>query len=169
MAGLSLLEPLQVVGNAARSQPHTAPSFAHGLSSAQVFLWAQSLPPLLVWAHCPSDWLPILWFATLSPLSLMLLIHCSSLALSLWVPHLGCIFSPHPLWPGLSGLGLENLLFPALAPWTPRKVQARILIPTDGRAAKNEEESKAAQHPGVAHVPHQGRVGLGGALKSLWS
>lgn len=82
-------------------------------------------------------------------------------------------FSPHPLWPGSLGLGLEHLLFPALAPWTPRKVQARLLdlpiIPTDGRAAKNEEESKAAQHPGVAHVPHQGRVGLGGALKSLWS
>ena len=94
MAGLSLLEPLQVVGNAACSQPHTAPSFAHYLSSARVFLWAQSLPPLLVWAHSPSDWLPILWFAVLSPLSLMLLIHCSSLALSLWVPRLGCIFLP---------------------------------------------------------------------------
>lgn len=50
------------------SSPTWAPSFARGLSSAQDFLGAQALPPPLAWSHCPSDWLPILWFVALSPL-----------------------------------------------------------------------------------------------------
>lgn len=157
MAGLSLLEPLQGVGNAACSQPHTALSFAHGLSSAQVFLWAQSLPPTAGLGSLPfrlaSRPLACCVVSSFSCASdALLFAHSLPLGTTPWVP-----FSPHPLWPGPRALALKQLLFPALAPWTPWKVQARLLfVPTDRRAAKNGEESKAAQHPGVAHVPQPG-------------
>ena len=83
--------------------------------------------------------------------------HCSSLTLSLWVPRPGRLFLPIHCGRDPWALALKQLLFPALAPWTPRKVQARLLfVPTDRRTAKNGEESKAAQPPGVAHVPQPG-------------
>lgn len=147
------------------SSPTWAPSFARGLSSAQDFLGAQALPPPLAWSHCPSDWLPILWFVALSPLSLMLLMHCSSLALSTgtmpWER-----FSPHPLWPGPLGLGLEYFLFPALAPWTPRGSRPdSFSSPLMGEQPKM---SRKARHYNVLVWPmslSQGKVGQGGTLK----
>ena len=75
-------------------------------------------------------------------------------------------FSPHPLWPGPLGLGLEHFLFPALAPWTPRGSRPdSFSSPLMGEQPKM---SRKARHHKVLVWPmslSRGRVGLGGTLK----
>ena len=146
----------QVVGNAACFQPHMGPLFCTWLELCPGFLRGTGLAPAAGLVSLP--------FRLASyPLvcGIVTSFSYASDALfftrSLYRYHaLGAFFSPSTV---ARTLGPWPWVFPVPCSGSldSTGVQARLLlVPTDGRAAKNEQESKALQCPGVAHVPQPG-------------